>query len=116
MVNLIFILDSPSALLSGTYAGISGDGCTPPGSGDKICALIGTIVTFTCAVSPGDDYTIGFTESDGSIRVLSTNGPAMVTVNADSFGTYVCNATNPCGHNISTLILQSAGCELKITN
>ena len=116
MVNLIVILDSPSALLSGTYAGISGDGCTPPGSGDKICALIGTRVTFTCAVSAGDDYTIGFRESDGSIRVLSTNGPAIVTVNADSFGTYVCNATNPCGHNISTLILESAGCELKITN
>ena len=116
MGNLIFILDSPSALLSGTYAGISGDGCTPPGRGVKLCALIGTKVTFTCAVSVGDDYTIGFRETDGSIRVLSINGPVMVTVNADSFGSYLCIATNPSGHNISTLILESAGCELKINN
>ena len=112
LMEFFSILGSPpQSILAGTYQGIVGDGCIPYGSGDKICANIGEQVTFSCH-SGGFSYTIGFLVG-GSINVLSTNSPAMITVTSNDFGTYICTVSNVCGNRTSTLILEPATCKSK---
>ena len=101
----------PQPILAGTYQGIVGDGCIPAGSGDKICANVGEQVTFSCQAG-GFSYTIGFVVG-GSINILSTNSPAMITVTSNDFGTYRCTVSNICGMRTSTLRLEPATCKTK---
>ena len=101
----------PQSILAGTYQGIVGDGCIQAGSGDKICANIGEQVTFSCRAG-GFNYTIGFVVG-GSIKVLSTNSSAMITVTSNDFGTYICTVSNVCGNRTSTLKLEQATCKSK---
>ena len=111
-ITYFSILGSPpQSKLTGTYQGIVGDGCIPAGSGDKICAYIGEQVTFSCQAG-GFNYTIGFVVG-GSINVLSSNLPTMITVASNDFGTYICTVSNVCGNRTSTLRLEQATCKSK---
>ena len=112
LMNFFSILGSPSqSILAGTYQGITGNGCIPAGSGDKICANIGEQVTFSCQAD-GFSYTIGFIVGV-SINVLSTNSSAMIRVTSNDFGTYICTVSNVCGNRTSTLRLEQATCKSK---
>ena len=109
--NFSILGSPPQSKLAGTYQGIIGDGCIPAGSEDKICANIGKQVTFSCQAG-GFSYTIGFVVG-GSINVLSSNLPAIITVGSNDFGTYICTVSNVCGNRTSTLRLEQATCKSK---
>ena len=107
--HLLLPLDTPAVNITGSVDGISGDGCSGAGSGKRICANVGMSVTISCAVGPGDTYTItGPGQS-------ATNQPLTFTVADNSFGDFTCNSTNSCGSVTDTIRLERADCELRLT-
>ena len=93
--------------ISGSIVGVSGDGCTPPSGGSRICVSAGMRVTITCSTNAAGGYTI-----TGPEGLSSTNQSLSFTVTSGSFGNYVCRSSNPCGSNMSTIRLVPADCKL----
>ena len=102
-------LDGPAANVTGSVDGISGNGCSGAGSGKRICANVGMNITISCAVSPGDTYTI-----TGPGGVSSDNAPLRLTVADSNYGDFTCTSTNPCGSVTDTIRLERADCEFRL--
>lgn len=93
--------------ISGSIVGVSGDGCTPPSGGSRICVSAGMRVTITCSVNAADSYTI-----TGPGGLSSTNQSLSFMVTSGSYGNYTCRSSNPCGNATSTIRLDPAACKL----
>lgn len=95
------------ASISGSIVGVSGDGCTPPSGGSRLCVSANMRVTITCSANAADGYTI-----TGPGGASSTNQSLSFTVTSGSYGDYVCRSSNPCANAMSTIRLEPAACKL----
>ena len=93
--------------------GLSGNGCPPPSTSDKVCAPMGTQVTISCRQSFGSTYTISFTPfGGGESREVARDQSITVTAGQSTFGNYTCEVrTSECGNGFSFILLDFAGCK-----
>uniref|UniRef100_A0A1X7SL29 Ig-like domain-containing protein n=1 Tax=Amphimedon queenslandica TaxID=400682 RepID=A0A1X7SL29_AMPQE len=104
------VRNTPAVNVTGSVAGIPGNGCSGAGSGKRICAIVGMSVTIRCAVSPGDTYTI-----TGPGVSPSNNQRLTLTVADNNYGDFTCTSTNSCGSITDTIRLERADCEFRLT-